>query len=97
MRQDKIYLKACESLKGSQLWCFIWGDFFVRLYLAVFIPISNMKKYLMGEKMQETDTQVVDTLPEYENQEQDLANEQVCRGKPLREIDIYVGFKRIYS
>ena len=34
----------------------------------------------MGEKMhQETETQVVNRLPECESQEQDPANEQVCQ------------------
>ena len=51
----------------------------------------------MGEKMyQETETQVVDTLPECESQEQDPANEQVCQEKPPSEINTYVGKKRIY-
>ena len=40
----------------------------------------------MGEKLyQETETHVVDTLPECENQEQDPANEQVCQENPPRE------------
>ena len=43
----------------------------------------------MGEKLyQETETQVVDTLPECESQEQDPANEQVCQEKPPSEINI---------
>ena len=36
---------------------------------------------------QETETQVVDTLPECESQEQDPANEQVCQEKPPGEIN----------
>ena len=44
----------------------------------------------------ETETQVVNTLPEGESQEQDPANEQVCREKPPSAINTHVGKKRIY-
>ena len=37
---------------------------------------------------QETETQVVDMLPECENQEQDPANEQVCQEKPSSEKNL---------
>ena len=46
---------------------------------------------------QETETQVVDTLPKCESQEQDHASEQVCQGKPSREIDKRLKEKNKFS
>ena len=98
-RQDLDLLKARESQDGSKLWSFIFGGvFFEILYLAVSF-LSQIRKNTDGvkKKYQETETQDVDALPECESQEQDPANEQVCREKPLSEIDIYVGKKSINS
>ena len=42
-----------------------------------------------GEKInQGAETQVVDTLPEHESQEQDPATEQVCRENPPSEKNL---------
>ena len=46
---------------------------------------------------QDTETQVLDTLPECENQEQNPAHEQVCQGKPSREIFIHSKEKNQFS
>ena len=78
MKAKKVH--NCDLLFGG-----ISLPTFIQLF---FIPIANMKKYWRGEKMyQETETQVVDTLPECESQEQDPANEQVCQKKPPSEIN----------